>query len=73
MNIQLEGEAYSAIDKDAIALLKLMLLADPAQRITAEDALTHPYFCGMGEEEKVSTPVATSIGISRHGSLMRRL
>jgi hypothetical protein len=29
MNIQLEGEAYSGLDKDALALLKRMLLADP--------------------------------------------
>lgn len=35
MNIQLEGELYSTLDKDALALLKRMLLADPAQRTTA--------------------------------------
>lgn len=49
MNIQLDGEAYHGIDPQALALLKLMLRADPTQRITATDALSHPYFCGMGE------------------------
>lgn len=70
MNIQLDTEAYSHLDKNAHALLKRMLLADPNQRITAAEALNHPYFFGIGEDEKVSSPVATSVGSHRRGGML---
>jgi serine/threonine protein kinase len=42
-------------------LLRKMLVADPAQRITAKLALEHPYFAMKEEEEmKIGSPCLTA-------------
>jgi cyclin-dependent kinase 8/11 len=38
----------------ALSLLKALLVYDPLKRLTAEEALKHPYFVGESGEEKVS-------------------
>jgi serine/threonine protein kinase len=38
---------YEGVDVLAISLLKSMLIDDPKERITAVDALRHPYFNGQ--------------------------
>ena len=40
--VQPKNELYAT--DDAIDLLSKMLVMDPAERITAKDALEHPYF-----------------------------
>lgn len=63
MKFTLEGQAYQDIDPQALSLLRSMLLADPEERITAAEALSHPYFNGQcASELKVTSPVATSCG-----------
>lgn len=47
MNIKLEGERYSNIDPQAMNLLKKMLLSNPNERVSAEEALNHEYFQGI--------------------------
>ena len=44
MKICLEGERYSKLDPHALNLLTQMLEPSPSTRITAEQALQHPYF-----------------------------
>jgi len=63
MQFNLNSELYQNIDKEAMNLLRSMLEADPVKRISAHQALQHPYFYGIarGEEDKVSSPVATSV------------
>lgn len=66
MDFNLDSESYSKVDKSALALLRLMLLADPKQRIIAENALKHDYFGGSQkieeeEEVKVYSPVLTNV------------
>lgn len=41
---KLEGEEYERLDKFVLDLMKKMLKTDPEERITAEAALSHPYF-----------------------------
>jgi serine/threonine protein kinase len=36
------------VDKQGVDLLKKMLKMDPSMRITAEEALAHPYFQRSG-------------------------
>ena len=63
MQFNLNSEVYQHIDKDAMNLLRIMLQADPSKRISAHQALQHPFFYGFlrEEEDKVSSPVATSV------------
>jgi serine/threonine protein kinase len=43
-------------------LLQRMLVADPKHRISAAEAIRHPYFEQMGAEEaKVSSPCVTAV------------
>ena len=65
MHIDLTAEKYSQVDPAAIDLLGQMLKADPAQRITASEALKHSYFSGECEEEleeKMVSPCLTEAG-----------
>uniref|UniRef100_A0A1B6CTB7 cyclin-dependent kinase n=1 Tax=Clastoptera arizonana TaxID=38151 RepID=A0A1B6CTB7_9HEMI len=43
-----EGQSFAEMlpqmDKEAIAVLEMMLVFDPAKRLTAKNALAHPYF-----------------------------
>jgi calcium-dependent protein kinase len=49
-------EEYNNVGTDAFDLLQLMLKKKPTERITAEQALNHPFFSGMGiEEQKADT------------------
>lgn len=43
-NITFEGEEYKTIDSKAMNLLTRMLKKSPSERITATEALSHPYF-----------------------------
>jgi serine/threonine protein kinase len=40
----LEGSEYEKVDQFVLDLLKKMLKVDPEERITAEAALSHPFF-----------------------------
>lgn len=46
-NIDLSGEEYKKAGEDALDLLQMMLKKKPIERITAEQAVNHPYFGGM--------------------------
>ena len=43
---------FPAASSDAVDLCKKMLAFDPSQRITATDALAHPYFSNQPEPTK---------------------
>jgi hypothetical protein len=55
-----------------MSLLKIMLLADPKQRVTAEEALNHAYLTDITgfDDEKVSSPVTTIASPRRKGLLI---
>jgi serine/threonine protein kinase len=61
MKITFEAERYSSLNPQALELLRKMLVANPSQRITAAEALSHSFFKGMEPEmnEKVSSPCHT--------------
>jgi serine/threonine protein kinase len=44
MKFDLNAPIYSKIDPIELALLKGMLSVDPKTRITAAEALSHPFF-----------------------------
>jgi serine/threonine protein kinase len=50
MNFTLESPAYETLDGVALSLLKQMLVGNPQERITAGEALNHPYFSGLIEK-----------------------
>jgi calcium-dependent protein kinase len=55
-NIDFSKEDYRAVGDDALDLLQMMLKKKPTERVTAEQALTHPFFSGMDiEDQKVDT------------------
>lgn len=61
MNIKLEGERYSNVDPQAMNLLRRMLLSNPKDRVSAEEALNHEYFQGIQpeSENKLYSPCLT--------------
>lgn len=68
MKISFEGERYSNLNPEALELLKKMLVANPKQRITANEALSHSFFRGMeglDMDEKVSSPCHTEASEKR--------
>ncbi|CAN0190254.1 unnamed protein product, partial [Discosporangium mesarthrocarpum] len=48
-------EKYAGASPDALGLLSKMLLFDPANRITVEEALEHPYLASCRVPEKEVT------------------
>ena len=57
---KLEGEEYERLDKFVLDLMKKMLKTDPEERITAEAALSHPYFGEYENEEPEKEEVEES-------------
>jgi serine/threonine protein kinase len=43
-------EAFPQLDNDGISLMEAMLRYDPASRISAKEALRHPYFDDVDSE-----------------------
>ena len=64
MNFSLEGPQYQQVDPQAMHLLTCMLEADPSKRITAQEALNHPYLAFFNRfwDDKVSSPCSTEEG-----------
>ena len=71
MNIKLEGDRYSHVSQEAMDLLKKMLIADPSTRISATEALAHPFFDGMmnSSDQKQNSPCLTKAS-ERKGNLL---
>lgn len=53
-------EEWSVISESAKSLIKRMLTFEPAQRISAMEALTHPWFSNFEEKQKLNKKVAVS-------------
>lgn len=51
-SINFDGEEYKKLDNQALSLLSKMLKKNPVERITAVEALNHPYFSSLDEEEE---------------------
>lgn len=63
MNFNLNAPVYQKLEKEELELLKKMLAENPQERITAEEALNHPYF-SLGENKEndkiMNSPQLTS-------------
>lgn len=46
-----QNEAYAT--NEAIDLVSRLLLIDHAKRLTAREAMTHPYFAELRKEDKI--------------------
>lgn len=53
--ITFDGEEYKSVDPVALSLLTRMLKKSPLERITAAEALNHPYFAKQEEEAETLT------------------
>ena len=51
-NYDLESPPFNKLSKNSLDLLKKLLAMDPEQRITAEEALNHPWFKEFKSQEK---------------------
>eukprot|EP00698_Gefionella_okellyi_P023450 TRINITY_DN8022_c0_g1_i1.p1 TRINITY_DN8022_c0_g1~~TRINITY_DN8022_c0_g1_i1.p1 ORF type:complete len:236 (+),score=18.04 TRINITY_DN8022_c0_g1_i1:342-1049(+) len=66
--------ASCLLDEDGLDLLSKLLAMDPLQRISAKEALAHPYFRAMRAQEPQSPHPAPSVpeyllsGLPAHGS-----
>ena len=49
-NILFEGDEYRKMDQEALDLMIKMLKKNPQERISANEALNHPYFKSEAEE-----------------------
>lgn len=61
MQFDLFAPCYQSVEPNAIDLLRRMLVIDQKRRITAKDALNHPYFTG-------NNVVLTPSSVERIGS-----
>ncbi|CAE7288809.1 unnamed protein product, partial [Symbiodinium necroappetens] len=52
----LAATELKAASAESLQLLKQLLVLDPSQRTTAEQALKHPWFSTNGEQHKVNVP-----------------
>ena len=44
-------ELFPGIEKDALDLMKRLLCYDPAERLSAEEAMEHPFFKELHQKE----------------------
>lgn len=51
--INYEADTFSSLSSESLEFFKKMLARNPAERLTAREALTHPYLAG--ESTKVSS------------------
>lgn len=56
-NITFEGDEYHKLDHNTLDLLSKMLKKNPLERITAIDALNHPYFANIDDEDEENDKV----------------
>ncbi|EAS07867.2 Serine/Threonine kinase domain protein (macronuclear) [Tetrahymena thermophila SB210] len=62
--IQLSGARYEQISQEALDLLGKLLQKDPRRRISAKDALQHPFFSEKGSEfDKMPSCMETVQGV----------
>ena len=57
-NITFDGDEYQKLDKNTLDILSKMLKKNPHERISATDALNHPYFASIEDEDEGSDKVA---------------
>lgn len=53
--ITFENEIWDNVSKECKDMIQKMLIKDPKQRITIDDALLHPFFIKYGGSKKLST------------------
>lgn len=62
------------MDAKALSLLKRMLSVNPKERISAAEALEHPYFedqdSSFEESKKLNSPCLTKASQKRSGSIV---
>jgi serine/threonine protein kinase len=51
-SITFDGDEYQRLDANTLDLLSKMLKKNPQERINAVDALNHPYFANLDEEDE---------------------
>ena len=59
-------DEYPCLDPDGVSLLDQMLTLDPARRISAADALVHPFFDELDKARLGESPLPE---MSRHGPI----
>lgn len=51
-NISFDGDEYQKLDKNTLDILSRMLKKNPSERISATEALNHPYFASVEDEDE---------------------